>query len=222
MILKKRNYQQFCPLAYSLDIIGDRWTLLIVRELSLGSRRFSDIQRGLPGIGPNLLSTRLKELEQSAIIERVHMPPPANVTAYSLTERGRSLLQAMMPLAQWGIQFLQMPPPEGDFLSAVAGVGAIHLMFMPEMSAGISAEIHFPPDVFSLTSTNGDLAVTQGTAVNPDLIIETSTKTLFGVLSQMMSLDAAIESGRLILKQGDKVVLERFVQQFGAPIEAVG
>src|SRR5216117_1868167 len=101
--MARRSYNQFCPLARTLDIIGERWTLLIVRELAIGPRRFKDLIDDLPGIGTNLLAARLKELERHGILGRRTLPPPAGSKVYELTERGRSLFAALIPLAQWGL-----------------------------------------------------------------------------------------------------------------------
>ncbi|MEM7115967.1 MAG: helix-turn-helix domain-containing protein [Chloroflexota bacterium] len=217
--MKKRSYQQFCPLAYSLDLIGERWTLLIVRELSLGSRRYSDLQRGLPGIGPNLLSNRLKELEQAAIVERVYLPPPAKVTAYGLRERGWSLLQALAPLAEWGVAFMTMPPPEADFLSPIATMGSLNLLFHPPSASNVTIEIQMPPDIFFVQIDNGQIAISQGKANAPSLILQTEPRPLLAVLSQALPMDTALAQDEMIIVKGETAVLEQFTQQF-RPLDA--
>lgn len=214
--MKKRSYQQFCPLAYSLDIIGERWTLLIVREFSLGARRYSDLQRGLPGIGPNLLSNRLKELEQHHILKRVYYPPPAKATAYDLTARGKALLAALMPLAQWGTTYLTFPPAEGDFLSNIATMGSLHLLFAGVATKELRAEIRLLPDIFTVTIANNQLAISQGHAVEPDLILHTEPKTLLALLAQMLPIEEGLRGGQIVLKQGETAVLNQFTQQFRA------
>src|SRR2546421_5058094 len=87
----RRSYEQFCPLARALDVLGERWTLLVVRELLLGPRRFSDLRAHLPGIAPALLTQRLRDLEAAGLVRRAELPPPAARTVYELTERGRGL-----------------------------------------------------------------------------------------------------------------------------------
>jgi DNA-binding HxlR family transcriptional regulator len=101
-----RRHGQYCSLARALDVVGDRWTLLIVRELSLGPRRFTDLVEGLPGISRNLLTQRLRELEREAVVERDQLPPPAARQVYALTPDGRELAAAMLPLASWGVRRL--------------------------------------------------------------------------------------------------------------------
>src|SRR2546423_11064288 len=107
----KDGYQQFCALARALDVAGDRWTLLIVRELVPGPRRFTDLIDGLPGISRKLLTERLRDLETEGLITRQHLPPPAARQVYTLTGDGRDFAAAMAPLIGWGARPLGAPPP---------------------------------------------------------------------------------------------------------------
>ncbi len=101
-----RSYQQYCPLARAMDAIGDRWTMLILRELFFAPKRFTDIEARLEGIAPNLLSRRLKELEARGLVRRRRLEPPATATVYEITPQARGLQTAMLELSKWGIQFL--------------------------------------------------------------------------------------------------------------------
>jgi DNA-binding HxlR family transcriptional regulator len=101
-----RSYDQYCPLARALDVVGDRWTMLVMRELFLAPKRFTDLQQRLEGIAPNLLSRRLKDLESAGLIRRRRLDPPAASTVYELTEKAVGLEAAMLDLAKWGVQFL--------------------------------------------------------------------------------------------------------------------
>src|SRR4051812_26753827 len=105
----RRKYGQGCGTAYALDLVGDRWALLVVRELVLGPKRFSDLRDGLPGIGPNVLSQRLKELEQVGVLRRRVLPPPAASTVYELTEWGAELEDVVVRLGRWGARSPDMP-----------------------------------------------------------------------------------------------------------------
>jgi DNA-binding HxlR family transcriptional regulator len=105
-----RAYDQFCGLAHALDVLGERWTLLIVRELILGPRRYGELQAALPGIGTNLLAARLKSLEANGIVQRTTLPPPANVAVYELTESGAELRPLVGGLALWGLRLLGEEP----------------------------------------------------------------------------------------------------------------
>lgn len=109
--MKRRTYNQFCMMAYALDMIGERWTLLIVRDLLMGPKRFGDLLAGLPGIGPNLLTKRLKHLIDIDVAERRALPPPAGSTVYALTERGVALEDVVMSLAWWGKTLMSRPRP---------------------------------------------------------------------------------------------------------------
>src|SRR3954452_20420759 len=111
----KRSYNQFCGLAKALDIVGERWTLLVVRNLLLGPRRYSDLLRELPGITTNLLAKRLKELEAMGILERTTLASPAQTEAYALSPLGEALEPAVMELARWGGAFMGVPEPEDRF-----------------------------------------------------------------------------------------------------------
>src|SRR3954454_10904281 len=104
MAVRRRTYDQACGTAYALDVVGDRWALLVVRELVLGPRRFTDLRDGLPGIGPNVLSERLKQLEQSGVVRRRVLPPPAASTVYELTEWGAELEDIVIRLGRWGVR----------------------------------------------------------------------------------------------------------------------
>src|SRR2546421_2548446 len=111
-VVPKRTYKQFCPLARSLDILGERWTLLIVRNLLVGPKRYKDLLDGLPGIGTNLLAARLRELEAADIIERRVLPPPAGSAVYQLTVTGEALQPVLIAIGRWGGRFLG--PPRAD------------------------------------------------------------------------------------------------------------
>src|SRR3954465_11742396 len=100
------RYDQFCGLASALDVVGERWTLLLVRDLALGPQRYSDLLAGLPGMGTGLLAERLKHLETEGIVRRSMLPPPAAVAVYELTDDGKDLSEAILPLAMWGARHL--------------------------------------------------------------------------------------------------------------------
>src|SRR3954452_5502790 len=109
MAVRRRTYAQACGTAYALDVVGDRWALLVGRERVLVPKRFTDLREGLPGIGPNVLSQRLKELEEADVIRRRVLPPPAGSTVYELTEWGRELEQVVVQLGRWGARSPNMP-----------------------------------------------------------------------------------------------------------------
>jgi DNA-binding HxlR family transcriptional regulator len=108
----RRSYEQFCPIARSLDLLGERWTLLIVRELLMGPQRYTDLRDRLPGMWSNLLAQRLRDLEAAGIVTRAELPRPAARTVYELTERGRALGPVLYEMARWGLPYLDQPSPE--------------------------------------------------------------------------------------------------------------
>src|SRR5438270_4362488 len=126
--MPKRSYGQFEGLANALDAIGERWTLLLVRELLLGPRRYKDLLEGLPGIGTNLLARRLKELQGAGVIEKRTLPAPAGSSVYELTERGRGLEPALVALAGWGLVAME-EPSRTDVLRPAWAVLAFRSMF---------------------------------------------------------------------------------------------
>jgi DNA-binding HxlR family transcriptional regulator len=112
--MSKRSYDQYCPLACALDLIGERWTLLIVRDLLAGPKRYTDLRLGLPGLATDLLTERLRLLEDAGVLRRRKLPPPAATTVYELTERGRDLEPAVFGLARFGFSLLGEPPTAED------------------------------------------------------------------------------------------------------------
>ena len=110
--MEARRYNEFCALATALDVVGERWTLLVVRELLLGPKRYSDLRDGLPGIASNLLATRLRTLEQNGLVRRRRLPRPAASTVYELTDVGRELEPAMLDLMRWGSRWMTRPEPD--------------------------------------------------------------------------------------------------------------
>lgn len=109
-----RTYKQYCPLAKTLDIIGERWGMLIIRDLSLGPKRFVDLEKNLRGIGKNLLSKRLKELSHAEVIIKKYLEPPVDREVYMLTDLGDQLKRPLLLLAQWGTSFIEEKPSEGE------------------------------------------------------------------------------------------------------------
>jgi DNA-binding HxlR family transcriptional regulator len=107
-----KRYDQYCPIAHALEVVGERWTLLIVRELVAGPKRYTDLVAGLPKIGTNILAARLRELEAAGVVSKRRLPPPAASQVYELTERGRGLTSVLRELAHWGARSLGPPPPD--------------------------------------------------------------------------------------------------------------
>lgn len=135
--MTNRTYNQYCGLAYALDIVGERWTLLIIRELVAGPRRFSDLLSGLPDISTNLLSERLKRLEQHGMVRRRTLPRPASVAVYELTDIAKKLEPTLLELGRWGSQFV--PPSPGD--ATVLHLGSYALTLKTFFRAELAADL---------------------------------------------------------------------------------
>ena len=152
----KRGYGEACPIAHSLDAIGDRWALLVVRELRLGPKRFSDLQAGLPGAGPNVLAQRLRDLEEGGVLRRRVLPPPASVRVYELTEWGAELEPVFAALARWG---MRSPLPRTGRVSADSMMLGLRTFFDPGDGPRWTAtyELRLDRDVYRLRVVDGRL-----------------------------------------------------------------
>jgi DNA-binding HxlR family transcriptional regulator len=166
---KRRNYRQFCGLARALDRLGERWTLLIVRNLLLGPKRYSDLLEGLPGITTNLLALRLKEMEQAGLVVRRPAEPPVRAHLYELGEQGRALEPAIMELARWGGRFMTSGPGEDDTLNIGWGLLALKRRYRGGLS--LVAEIRVGARAFELVFEPGYLGVSERAAARPDIVV---------------------------------------------------
>jgi DNA-binding HxlR family transcriptional regulator len=205
-----RSYGQYCALAKALDVVGDRWTLLIVRELLLqGACRYTDLRAGLPGIATNLLADRLRDLERAGVIEREQAPPPIATTLFRLTPRGEELRPALDALARWGVGYMtDGPGPDDEFRSRWL-VWPAELFLRDE-------EPERAPTIVELRTDEGSLLVeagggevrTRASAAEPaDAVIEGSPRAILGVLSGRLDLDAARALGLRI--SGDATAIAR-------------
>src|SRR4051812_34103132 len=178
-----RTYNDRCGIARPLDVVGDRWALLIVRDLLLGPKRFSDLRAGLPRVSPDGLSPRLRELQDAGVVQRRHLPPPAAARVYELTDRGRELEPVLLGLGRWGSR---APVPAGDPpLSPDSAMLALKTLFDPAAArdVAVSYELLFGGDhLFHARVERGDLTIGRGPADRPDARIETEPATLAAVL----------------------------------------
>jgi DNA-binding HxlR family transcriptional regulator len=216
--MKDRSYNQYCGLAYALDIVGERWTLLIVRELVAGPRRFKDLVDGLPDISTNLLTDRLKSLEQRGIINRRVLPPPAGSTVYELTALGQGLEQSVLELGKWGSQFVPPSPESASVLHLGSYALTLKTFFQPERARGIheTYELHVDNEVLRVQIEDGDLQVKQGEALKPDVVLYADMPSYLGLLTGQIKPDEAL-SGGLIRIEGDPGALSRFLGLCGVP-----
>ena len=209
--MARRSYEQFCSLATALDVVGERWTLLIVRELLLGPRRFTDLLDGLPGMGRNLLSARLQHLEAEGLVRRDRLPPPAASSVYVLTEAGISLGPALAELGRWGVERLGERRPEQTFRPAW-GMFPLSYMADREAARGVHETWEFRIDeaTFTLRVADGRVIPIAGPAQDPDLVVRMDTDTLAALFSQSLSAMEALTSGR-VTAEGSPEALQHAV-----------
>jgi len=206
-----RSYDQYCAVARGLDVIGDRWTLLLVRDLLLGPKRYKDLLAGQPGIGTNLLADRLRELETAGLVERTVLPPPAGSSVYQLTDAGQGLEPVLHALGRFGSRFLGAPR-KSDAMLPRAYFVAMRGTFVPEAAAGIDEtyEIRIQDLVFEVRIGRGRLSTREGPASHPDAVMTMAVETLNALLFRALTPEAALASGRVQI-QGDPQALSRFV-----------
>jgi DNA-binding HxlR family transcriptional regulator len=214
--MARRSYEQYCTLARALDIVGERWTLLIVRELMLGPRRFKDLLGGLPGIGRNLLAARLRHLEAEGLVRRGELPAPSGARVYELTEDGRALGPAMAALGRWGVGRLGEPRPEQAFRPGWA-MFPLSYTADPEPIRGVreTYEFRVGDETFHLRADDGAVVPAAGPAGAPDAVVTMSVETLLGLFSGALAPADAVMQGRVEL-DGPPEALGRLLALYGA------
>ena len=194
-----RRYDQYCPVACTLSLVGERWALLVVRELLHGPKRYTDLIEHLPGIGTNILAARLKELEAGGIVEKRKLPPPAASTVYDLTPTGRELRPVLYELARFGARL--MGPPPLDALEEGWLVDALDLALSPISPRG-SLAFRVGTEEASLV----DGVATPGLAAGADVFVETDAIGFYHLVVNRQAEGVRIE--------GDETVLEQLLEAF--------
>ena len=209
MTAMSKHYDQYCPIAHAVGMLGERWTLLVVRELLRGPKRYTDLAGGLPGIGTNVLAARLRDLEECGVIEKRKLPPPAASTVYELTEYGRGLEEAIYALARWGVRTLGPPGPE-DELESDWGLNAFPALLNPEAARGLNETyvLKIDGDAFTTRFEDGQLTASAGEAAEADLRVEVGMETFFGLAGGDLPPHEAVEQG-LVKVDGDLATFER-------------
>jgi DNA-binding HxlR family transcriptional regulator len=209
----KRVYGQYCGFARALEVVGERWALMVIRDLLVGPKRFSELLRGLPGIPTNILTARLKELEEAGIVQRRAMPRPGGGVAYELTEEGMNLQEAVLALGRWGANRLGSPR-KNEIVTDDSIVMALRTTFRPEAAGKSKASyvLRLGDVEVHATVQNGNVKVGRGALPDPDLIIETGPM-LRALLAREISPREALHK-KLIRIKGDPRLLGRFVRIF--------
>jgi DNA-binding HxlR family transcriptional regulator/putative sterol carrier protein len=197
--------------------VGERWALLVVRELLLGPKRYTDLRTGLPNASPNVLSQRLGELERAGVIRRRKLPPPAGARVYELTDWGRELEETVISLAHWAARC-----PSGLQIDASIGADSMILALRSRFDSGAAPglraayEVRLGEDRFRLEIADDEIQVARGGAGQADATIDTDPDTLAAVLWGGQPLRAAQRSGKMTI-EGDKTAAERFMRLFPMP-----
>jgi len=223
----KRSYGEACRFAHALDLVGERWALLVVRELLLGPKRFTDLRTGLPNASTNILAERLRELEQGGVLRKRRLPPPAGTSVYELTEWGRELEPVVTQLGAWGAR--SPFPPDTTTIGPDSIVLALRSLFDPGAAgeAGTTFEVRLGEDVFRVVvsppvpgagagATEASVEVVRGPAEERDGAIETDPGTLAALLTGRLPLDQALKGGVAEI-EGGKRAAARFLRLFPMP-----
>jgi DNA-binding HxlR family transcriptional regulator len=213
---KGRTYGDACGAAQGLDLVGERWTLLVVRELLLGPKRFTDLRAGLPGISTNILADRLETLEVSGVARRRTLPPPAGSKVYELTDWGEELGPVVEAIGRWGVRSPWRG--EGDEIGVDGLMVSFRTMFDPEVAGDLEAryEIVLGDQGFGLEVGGGGVRVYRGAPSDPDARIETDVDTLSALVYEGRDLDEALRAGDAQIR-GDRSAIERLLGLFPLP-----
>ena len=213
----RRKYDDGCAVAHALDLVGERWSLLVVRELLLGPKRFTDLLVGVRGASPDVLTQRLRELTEAGVVRRRRLGPPTAAWVYELTTWGADLGPIVTGLARWASH---SPGMRYDApLGTDSAVLSLEALFDPSAAAGVDATIalHLGDERFRLRIANSQLAVTRAETERPNATIDTNTNTLLSLLRANRPLDDALANGELRLA-GDRALVEKFMCLFPTPL----
>jgi DNA-binding HxlR family transcriptional regulator/putative sterol carrier protein len=211
----RRTYGDGCAIARGLDLVGERWALLVVRELLLGPKRFTDLKHGLPNASPNVISERLRELERAGIVKRHKLPPPASSRVYELTDWGRELEETVISLGRWAAR---SPSPSDAPVGLDSLVLALRTLFDPGAAKGLRAsyELRLGQDRFRIEVSDDEIEVARGEADQADATIDTDPDTLTAVLWGGRPPADAQRAGEMRI-EGDQSAVERLVPLFPVP-----
>jgi DNA-binding HxlR family transcriptional regulator len=211
--VSRRAYGQYCGLARAVELVGERWALLIVRDLLVGPKRFTDLRRGLPRIPSNILAVRLKDLEDAGVVHRRLLPRPDGSVVYELTEYGAQLEEAVIALGRWGAKSLGEARPD-EIITVDSMIMALRSTFRSETADGVRAtyELRMGEVVVHATVADGRVEVGPGPLPDADMVIEAGP-AIRALMAAEITPSEAVETGSLRVT-GDARLLERFARTF--------
>lgn len=207
-----KSYAQYCPVAHALELVGERWALLVVRELLNGPKRYTDLAGALPGIGTNILASRLRDLEQAGVVQKRRLPPPAAAKVYELTPYGEELREPLYALGRWGARSLGPPRPD-DSLAPGWLVNAVLATCTSGCLPDKVFELRVEDDAVTARFEGDKLVVEAGSSPDADTIIETDPATLFSIAAGQLSTNEAVKT-KVLTVTGDRKDAERFLSFF--------
>ncbi|MGN6571736.1 MAG: winged helix-turn-helix transcriptional regulator [Pseudolabrys sp.] len=212
-------YEDACGAAHALELVGDRWALLVIRELLLGPKRFGDLRAGLPGISANVLTQRLEELEANAVVVRRKLPPPASAWVYDLTPWGQEAEEIVKVIGRWAARSPSHDPSLPISISST--IMSMRTMFAADRAAGLSGTLGFKlgREEFVATLSKGRLAIVRGEAGDADVVVTGDQQALAGAIYGGVPLAALEKSGALTVR-GDRALFERYIGLFPLPPKA--
>ncbi len=216
----KRSYGDACGIARALDVVGERWALMVVRELLLGPKRFTDLRAGLPHVSPDVLAQRLRDLEGAGVVGHRRLPPPYGSKVYELTASGRALEPTLIALGRWGGAYA--PPPQDDMcMSLDAHVVSLRTLFDAERAGDFAArvELRLGGDDFHVVIADGTVEAGRGGLPDADAVIEADPTMLLEVLHGHRRLADAL-AAETIRISGDRRKAKRFMTLFPLPAPA--
>lgn len=210
-----KSYGQSCAIARGLEAVGERWTLLIVRELLIGPRRFTDLEANLPGVPSSLLGERLRGLEVAGLLEKRRLRPPAASTVYALSEAGRALEDVVLAMGRWATVFGRRVAAE-DASRPEWQLYALKWAFQAEAAASVNRtfELHLGDLVVAAEVRRGRLKLSEGSAVTPDLVLKTEFRTFMELVAGRLALADARKRGLITLESGTRVDARLLFQLF--------
>lgn len=216
MATKRRRYGEACGFAHAGELIGERWAFLVIRELLLGPKRFTDLRAGIPRISPNVLGQRLRELEESGLVRRRRLPPPAGSKVYELTDWGREIEPVALQLGVWASRSPGFPRDGGTGPDSL--VLELKALFDAEAAGDLEAvyELRFGGDHFRVAIANGEIEASRGGADDADVTIDTDPDVFQGILAGAFKPKDAEKRGELAI-EGDRKAAARLFGLFPLP-----